>query len=65
VARHVRAGAGEWETGAPGAGALVGSVNWITAPQGAPGAAHKRPPWFSTIERQIDNPIPSPLSFVE
>lgn len=42
----------------------AGSVNWKTAPRGVPELAHSLPPWASTIERQIDSPIPNPLVLV-
>src|SRR5271166_3150045 len=39
---------------------LDGNVNWKTAPRGALALAHNRPPWDSTIERQIERPSPRP-----
>src|SRR5712671_1258954 len=33
-------------------------------PWGTVAVAHSRPPWASTIERQIDSPIPMPLDLV-
>jgi hypothetical protein len=33
-------------------------------PRGSLGDAHKRPPCASTIERQIDNPMPKPSGLV-
>jgi hypothetical protein len=42
----------------------AGNVNWKTAPFGRFGDAHSWPPWASTIERQIDSPIPIPSGFV-
>ena len=35
-------------------------MNWKTAPRGALALAHNRPPWDSTIERQIERPSPRP-----
>ena len=34
------------------------------APRGVFGAAHNRPSWASTIDLQIDRPIPIPSGFV-
>src|SRR5260221_2203378 len=45
-------------------GAAVGTMNWKTAPRGDCGDAQRRPPWASTIDRQIDSPMPMPLGFV-
>src|SRR5436190_1362166 len=42
---------------------LVGKVNWNMAPLESD-SAHKRPPWDSTIDRLIDNPIPIPSGLV-
>ena len=42
----------------------TGSVKQKTAPRGSFGSAQSRPPCASTIERQIDNPIPKPLDLV-
>jgi hypothetical protein len=33
-------------------------------PYQRPGVANMRPPWASTIDRQIANPIPIPAGFV-
>jgi hypothetical protein len=41
-----------------------GKVNWNTAPRDASASAHRRPPWPLMIDRQIDNPIPTPLDLV-
>src|SRR5262249_5407289 len=41
-----------------------GSVNRNTAPCGELGEAQSRPPCASTMERQIDRPIPIPSVFV-
>jgi hypothetical protein len=43
---------------------IPGSANWKVAPYPAFGVAHSRPPCASTMERQIDNPIPMPADFV-
>jgi hypothetical protein len=43
---------------------IPGSAKWNVAPYPSFGVAHSRPPWASTIERQIDNPIPMPAGFV-
>lgn len=42
----------------------VGSSMQKIAPWGLFGVAQIRPPCASTIERQIDNPMPKPLAFV-
>ena len=42
----------------------TGSENRKTAPWGAFGLAHSRPPWASTIDRLIDKPMPMPSAFV-
>jgi hypothetical protein len=39
-----------------------GRVNWNTAPQGLFALAHRRPPWASMIDRQMERPSPSPSS---
>jgi hypothetical protein len=41
-----------------------GTVKRTSAPCGARGATHKRPPWASTIDRQMASPMPSPSGFV-
>ena len=41
-----------------------GTVNVKAAPWGSLGVAQRRPPWASTIERQIESPMPMPLGFV-
>jgi hypothetical protein len=38
----------------------VGRVIRRANPRGRRGDAERRPPWASTIDRQIDNPIPIP-----
>ena len=43
---------------------LAEIVNWKIAPCGLSGDAQMRPPWASTIELQIANPIPIPSVFV-
>ena len=40
------------------------AVNWKTAPRGKLGLAHSRPPRASTMDRQIDRPIPMPADLV-
>ena len=42
----------------------AGAVNRKVAPRGRLALAHIRPPCASTIERQIDSPIPIPSGFV-
>ena len=42
----------------------AGKVNWNIAPRGRLASAHKRPPWASMMDRQIESPIPIPLVFV-
>lgn len=42
----------------------IGSITENTVPRGSFGVAQRRPPCASTIERQIDNPIPNPLGLV-
>src|SRR5207245_11800340 len=42
----------------------TGSEKWNIEPYGAFGVAHIAPPCASTIERQIDNPMPLPPGFV-
>jgi hypothetical protein len=42
----------------------MGKITEKSAPQGLFDVAESRPPWFWTIERQIDNPIPNPLALV-
>src|SRR5712664_3028261 len=44
--------------------AFTGRVNCNVAPWGTFAVAHSRPPWASTIERQIESPIPMPLGLV-
>src|SRR5262249_30033205 len=46
------------------ASALLGRVNWNSAPCGSAGEAHSRPPCASVMERQIVSPIPIPLALV-
>ena len=41
-----------------------GRLNLKTAPRGSFAPAHIRPPCASTIERQIDSPMPMPLDLV-
>jgi hypothetical protein len=43
---------------------IAGSAKWKVAPYPAFGVAHSRPPCASTMERQIDSPIPIPSGFV-
>jgi hypothetical protein len=52
------------DSGSSRASFSVGSVMLNTAPLGSLGAAHNRPPCASTIERQIDKPMPKPFSLV-
>jgi hypothetical protein len=42
----------------------TGKVNWKIAPFGMLALAHNRPPCASTIERQIERPIPIPPGLV-
>jgi hypothetical protein len=42
----------------------IGSVMQKTAPRGSFGVAQSRPPCASTIERQIERPIPKPVGLV-
>ena len=42
----------------PSRGSVKRTTPW------APGSAHMRPPWASTIARLIVSPIPMPLAFV-
>ena len=42
----------------------LGKVNRNMTPPGWFASAHSRPPWASMMDRQIDSPIPVPLSFV-
>jgi hypothetical protein len=42
----------------------LGILKRNTVPWGAFSSAHKRPPWESMMDRQIDSPIPTPLGFV-
>jgi len=42
----------------------TGSFMQKTAPWGEFGVAHSSPPCASTIDRQIDNPIPKPVDLV-
>src|ERR1043165_9065714 len=44
--------------------ALVGKVNWKTAPRGEFAVAQRRPPCASIIVRLIASPIPMPSGFV-
>src|SRR6266436_8005809 len=42
----------------------VGKVKWNVAPRPLFAVAHKRPPWDSTMERLMDNPMPLPWGLV-
>jgi hypothetical protein len=42
----------------------VGTVTWKTAPRGMFAVTANFPPCASTIERQIDRPMPRPSGFV-
>src|SRR5262249_41645090 len=42
----------------------LGKVNLNAAPRGLLASAHRRPPWASMMDRQIDSPMPVPLGFV-
>ncbi len=46
------------------ASANAGNSTWNVAPPSWLFSAHKRPPWASTIDRLMDNPMPSPSLFV-
>ena len=43
---------------------ITGTVKRTSAPCGARGDTHKRPPWASTIDRQMASPMPRPSGFV-
>ena len=43
----------------------TGNVNWNMAPPVAFAVAQIRPPCASTIDRQIESPIPKPVDLVE
>src|SRR5206468_1120675 len=47
-----------------GAGTAIGSTNWNVAPRPSLAVAQSRPPWASTIERQIASPMPRPCGLV-
>jgi hypothetical protein len=40
------------------------SVKLKMAPRGWFASTHSRPPWASTMERQMESPMPTPLAFV-
>ena len=42
----------------------IGSITQKTAPRGSFAVAQSRPPCASTIERQINNPMPEPFDLV-
>jgi hypothetical protein len=44
--------------------APAGNAMCNANPHERPGVANKRPPWASTIDRQIASPIPIPSDFV-